>query len=86
MKTRTQFTHRVDMWDDAGQTIIEHLAGVEDFDPAASTSAPDSGSSPRKSTMSSERHWSGKRGSSIWGNNRGSELLADIQRSGAGPR
>ena len=32
MKTRTQFTHRVDMWDDAGQTIIEHLAGVEDFD------------------------------------------------------
>jgi len=32
MKTRTQFTHRVDMWDDAEQTIIEHLAGVEDFD------------------------------------------------------
>jgi hypothetical protein len=36
--------------------------------------------------MSSERHWSGKRGSSIWGNNRGSELLAGVQRSGAGPR
>ena len=34
--------------------------------------------------MSSERHWSGKRGSSIWGNNRGSELLAGIQRSGSG--
>src|SRR5215510_2717320 len=48
--------------------------------------APDSSSSPRKSTMSSERHWSGKRGSSIWGNNRGSELLAGVQRSGAGPR
>jgi hypothetical protein len=32
MKTRTQFTHRVDMWDDAGQSIIEHLDGVEDFD------------------------------------------------------
>ena len=29
---------------------------------------------------------SGKCGSSIWGNNRGSELLAGIQRSGAGPR
>jgi hypothetical protein len=25
-------------------------------------------------------------GASIWGNNRGSELVAGIQRSGAGPR
>jgi len=40
----------------------------------------------RKSMMSSERHWSGKRGSSIRGNNRGSELPAGIQRSGAGLR
>jgi hypothetical protein len=31
MKTRTHFTHRVDMWDDAGQSIIEHLAGVIDL-------------------------------------------------------
>jgi hypothetical protein len=54
--------------------------------PAASTSGPDSSSSPRKSTMSSERLWSGKRGSSIWGNDRGSDLLAGIQRSGARPR
>ena len=54
--------------------------------PAASTSAPDSSSSARKSTMSSERHWSGKRLSSIWSTNRGSELLAVTQRSGAGPR
>jgi hypothetical protein len=38
----------------------------------------------KEHTMSSERQ--GKRGSSIWGNNRGSELLAGIQRSGAGPR
>src|SRR5262249_58770324 len=35
----------------------------------------DSSSSPRKSTMSSERHWSGKRVSSIWGNNRGGRHL-----------
>jgi hypothetical protein len=28
--------------------------------------------------MGSERHSSGKRGSSIWGNNRGSELLAGM--------
>ena len=80
MKTRTQFTHRVDMWEDAGQTIIEHLAGVEDLD-LPHLRAPDSGSSPRKSTMSSERHWSGNV-DSIWG----SELLAGVQRSGAGPR
>ena len=31
MKTRTNFTHRVDMWDDAGQNIIEHLAGRRGF-------------------------------------------------------
>ena len=28
MKTRTNFTHRVDMWDDAGQNIIEHLVRI----------------------------------------------------------
>jgi hypothetical protein len=37
MKTRTNFTHRVDLWDDAGQNIIEHLAHVEDFEVAEST-------------------------------------------------
>ena len=34
MKTRTHFTQRLDMWDDAGQNTIEHLAGVEDFEVA----------------------------------------------------
>jgi hypothetical protein len=34
MKTRTQFTHRLDTWGDASQAIIEHLAGVEDFEVA----------------------------------------------------
>jgi hypothetical protein len=33
MKTRTHFTHRIDMWD--GDTIIEHLTGVEDYQVAA---------------------------------------------------
>ena len=36
MKTRTQFTHRLDTWDDASQ-IIEHLAGIEDFEVAEAT-------------------------------------------------
>ena len=34
VKTRTDFTHRVDVWDNAGENIIEHLAGVEDFEVA----------------------------------------------------
>jgi hypothetical protein len=25
MKTRTNFTHRIDMWDYAGENIIKHL-------------------------------------------------------------
>jgi hypothetical protein len=37
MKTRTQFTHRLDAWDDTSQAIIEHLAGVEDFEVAEAT-------------------------------------------------
>jgi hypothetical protein len=31
MKTRTYFTHRIDMLDAAGE-LIEHLAGVEDYE------------------------------------------------------
>jgi hypothetical protein len=30
MKTRTHFSHRIDMLDDDGE-ILEHLAGVEDY-------------------------------------------------------
>jgi len=37
MKTRTHFTHRVDMWDDAGENIIEHLAGVEGYEVVEAT-------------------------------------------------
>jgi hypothetical protein len=36
MKTRTQFTHRLDTWDDASQ-IIEHLAAIEEFEVAGAT-------------------------------------------------
>ena len=37
MKTRTHFSFRVDMWTDDGGSIIEHLAGVEDFTVAMAT-------------------------------------------------
>ena len=31
MKTRTHFAYRVDVWDDVGDNIIEHVSGIEDF-------------------------------------------------------
>ena len=34
MKDRQHFKHRIDMWDAAGDNILEHLASVEDFDVA----------------------------------------------------
>jgi hypothetical protein len=37
MKTRTHFAHRIDAWDDAGENIVEHLAGVEDYAVAEAT-------------------------------------------------
>jgi hypothetical protein len=37
MKNRTLFAHRIDMWDSEGENIIEHLAGVEDFELAMAT-------------------------------------------------
>jgi hypothetical protein len=37
MKNRTHFAHRVDAWDDEGSNVIEHLAGVEDFELAMAT-------------------------------------------------
>jgi hypothetical protein len=37
MITRTHFAHRVDTWDAAGENIVEHLAGVEDFEGAMAT-------------------------------------------------
>jgi hypothetical protein len=32
MQTKTYFAFRVDIWDDTGNAILEHVAGVDDFD------------------------------------------------------
>jgi hypothetical protein len=40
MKTKTHFAFRVDIWDDTGDSIVEHVAGVEDYQVALATSAP----------------------------------------------
>jgi hypothetical protein len=37
MKNRTHFTHRIDMWDNDVENVIEQLAGVEDFEVAMAT-------------------------------------------------
>jgi hypothetical protein len=34
MKTKTHFAFRVDVWDDTGNSIVEHVAGVDDFEVA----------------------------------------------------
>jgi hypothetical protein len=36
-KTRIYFQHRIDAWSDDGENIVEHLAGVEDFEVAQAT-------------------------------------------------
>ena len=30
-ETRTYFQYRIDRWDTAGDNVLEHIAGVEDF-------------------------------------------------------
>jgi hypothetical protein len=30
MNSRTNFAHRIDMWNDDGETIVEQLAGIDD--------------------------------------------------------
>jgi hypothetical protein len=37
MKTKTHFAFRVDIWDDRGDSIVEHVAGVDDFEVAEAT-------------------------------------------------
>jgi hypothetical protein len=32
MKTKTHFQFRLDLWDAAGENIVEHVAGLDDFD------------------------------------------------------
>ena len=37
MKANTHFAFRIDIWDDAGGSIVEHVAGVDDFEVAEAT-------------------------------------------------
>jgi hypothetical protein len=37
VKTKTHFAFRVDIWDDTGDSIVEHVAGVDDFEVAEAT-------------------------------------------------
>jgi len=37
MKTKTYFVFRVNIWDDTGDSIVEHVAGVDDFEVAEAT-------------------------------------------------
>ena len=37
MKTKTHFAFRVDIWDDTRDSIVEHVAGVDDFELAEAT-------------------------------------------------
>ena len=37
MKTKTHFAFRVDIWDDTGHSIVEHVAGADDFQVAEAT-------------------------------------------------
>jgi len=37
MKTRTHFTFRVDTWTPDGESIVEHVAAIEDYQVALAT-------------------------------------------------
>jgi len=37
VKTKTHFAFRVDIWDDAGNSMVEHVAGADDFEVAEAT-------------------------------------------------
>jgi hypothetical protein len=37
MKPRTHFTFRVDTWTPDGESIVEHVAGIEDYQVALAT-------------------------------------------------
>ena len=37
MKTKTYFAFRVDVWDSASNSIVEHIAGIDDFEVAEAT-------------------------------------------------
>jgi hypothetical protein len=37
VKTKNYFAFRVDVWDSAGNNLVEHVAGVDDFETAVAT-------------------------------------------------
>jgi hypothetical protein len=37
VKTKTHFAFRVDIWDGTGDSIVEHVAGIDDFEGAEAT-------------------------------------------------
>jgi hypothetical protein len=37
MKTKTHFAFRIDVWDETGVSIVEHIADVDDFEVAEAT-------------------------------------------------
>ena len=37
VKTKTYFAFRVDLWDGAGDNIVEHVAGIDDLETALAT-------------------------------------------------
>jgi len=37
MTTRTHFAYRIDRWTPDGESIVEHVAGVEDYEVAVAT-------------------------------------------------
>jgi hypothetical protein len=37
MKTKIYFAFRMDIWDDTGDSIVEHVAGIDDFEVAEAT-------------------------------------------------
>jgi hypothetical protein len=42
MKTKTHFAFRVGVWDDTGDSIVEHFAGVDDFEVVSRSDLPGS--------------------------------------------
>ena len=36
-ETKTHFTFRVDIWDGTGNSIVEHVAGIDDLEVAEAT-------------------------------------------------
>jgi hypothetical protein len=37
MKTKIYFAFRADVWDSAASSIVEHIAGIDDFEVAEAT-------------------------------------------------